>query len=167
MESPTVNVVPFFHSPGDLIGWFIFRWIWCNGILNVVAIVVAIGVVIVVNPTVVLALGGGVLTIIVCINWLLFCFFVSNLIIVGGEKSLFLLYLLVKCVRFLGHWQYESQIFLIMVNDTHMEELVLYGKIHWDIRLAASDVFHLFTYRLSSFNFMIAQMSEKRDSSSI
>ena len=103
MESPTVNVLPFFHSPGDLIGWFIFRWIWCNGILNVVAIVVAVGVVIVVDPIVVIALGGGVVTIIVGINYLLFCFFVFNLIIAGGEESLFLLCLLLKCVRFLGH----------------------------------------------------------------
>ena len=33
-------------------------------------------------------------------------------------------------------------------NDTHMEEFVLCWiqyKIHWNTRLAASDVFHMFT----------------------
>ena len=36
-------------------------------------------------------------------------------------------------------------------------------KIHWNTRLAASDVFHLFTQLiLSSFNSIIVQMSEKR-----
>ena len=37
-------------------------------------------------------------------------------------------------------------------------------KIHLNTRLAASDVFHMFT-QLSSFNFITVQMSEKRDSS--
>ena len=56
--------------------------------MNVVAIVVAIGVVIVV-AVVVLALAGGVATIIVGINGLFFCFAVVNLIIVSGDENLF------------------------------------------------------------------------------
>ena len=46
-------------------------------------------------------------------------------------------------------------------NDTLMEELALYSKIHWKTRLDASDVFHMFT-QLSSFNSIIVQMPEKR-----
>ena len=39
-------------------------------------------------------------------------------------------------------------------------------KIYWNSRLAASDVFHVYTINyLSSFNSIIVQMSEKRDSS--
>ena len=53
--------------------------------MNVVAIVVAIGVVIVV----VFVLGGGVATTIVGINCLFFCFVVFNLIIVSGDENLF------------------------------------------------------------------------------
>ena len=40
------------------------------------------------------------------------------------------------------------------INDTHVEELVLYWiqyKIHWNTRLAASDVFHLFTQWIKFF----------------
>ena len=55
----------------------------------------------------------SLLTQIVCCS----VFFVFNLIIVSGEENLFLPYLLLKCVRFLGHWQYESQNFLIMVKS--------------------------------------------------
>ena len=57
--------------------------------MNVVAIVVAIGVVIVFVAVIVLAVGGGVATIIVGINCLLFWFVVFNLIIVSGEENLF------------------------------------------------------------------------------
>ena len=38
-------------------------------------------------------------------------------------------------------------------------------KIHRNTRSGASDVFHMFTNQLSSFNSIILQMSEKRDSS--
>ena len=54
-----------------------------------------------------------------------------------------------------------------LFNDTHMEELVLYWKVHWNTRLPASDVFICLHNQLSSFKFIIVQMSEKRDSSSI
>ena len=57
--------------------------------MNVVAIVVAIGVVIAIVVVIVLAVGGGVATIIVGINCLLFWFVVFNLIIVSGEENLF------------------------------------------------------------------------------
>ena len=48
-----------------------------------------------------------------------------------------------------------------------MEELVLYWiqyKNPLKYKVAASDVFHMFT-QLSCFNSIIVQMSEKRDSS--
>ena len=38
-----------------------------------------------------------------------------------------------------------------LFNDTHMEELVLYWKVHWNTRLAASDVFHMFTQSIKFF----------------
>ena len=38
-------------------------------------------------------------------------------------------------------------------------------KIHWKTGLAASDVFHILHNQLSSFNSIIVQMSEERDSS--
>ena len=57
--------------------------------MNVVAIVVAIGVVIVAVSAVVLALNGGVATIIIGINCLFFYFVIFNLIIVSGEENLF------------------------------------------------------------------------------
>ena len=57
--------------------------------MNVVAIVVAIGVVIVDVAFVFLALGGGVAAIIVGINCLFFCFVDFNLIIVSGDQNLF------------------------------------------------------------------------------
>ena len=69
--------------------------------MNVVVIVVAIVIIIVVVAVVVLAFGGGVATIIVGINCLLFWLVVFNLIIVSGEENLFEENL--KCVRFLGH----------------------------------------------------------------
>ena len=40
------------------------------------------------------------------------------------------------------------------LNDTHMQELVLYEfrtKIHWNARLAASDVFLMFTQSVKFF----------------
>ena len=57
--------------------------------MNVVAIVVAIGVVIVAVSAVVLALNGGVATIIIGKNCLFFCFVIFNLIIFSGEENLF------------------------------------------------------------------------------
>ena len=57
--------------------------------MNVVAIVVAIGVVIVDVAFVFLAFGGGVAAIIVGINCLFFCFVDFNLIIVSGDQNLF------------------------------------------------------------------------------
>ena len=43
------------------------------------------------------------------------------------------------------------------INDTHST------KIHWNTRSVTSDVFHIFTQSISSFNSIIVQMSEKRD----
>ena len=44
---------------------------------------------------------------------------------------------------------------LSLFNNTHTEELVLYWiqykKIHWNTRLAASDVFHMFTKSIKFF----------------
>ena len=53
------------------------------------------------------------------------------------------------------------------LNVTHRGDLSFtefITKIHWNTRLAASDIFHIFT-ELSSFNSIIVQMSEKHDSS--
>ena len=54
---------------------------------------------------------------------------------------------------------------LITLNDTHREKLVLYDfstKIYWETRLAASDVFHMFTQSIKLLYSIIVQMSEKR-----
>ena len=77
-------------NPAIMIRWFIFRWIWCNGIFNVVVIAVATGVVTAV--VVVLALGGGVAIIIVVINCLVFYFVAFNMIIISSEKTFFTLF---------------------------------------------------------------------------
>ena len=57
--------------------------------LNVVVLVVAVGVVIIVVAFVVIALGGGVDSIIGDINCLFSYFVVFNLIIVSGEENFF------------------------------------------------------------------------------
>ena len=54
------------------------------------------------------------------------------------------------------------------LNDTHWEKWCFTKfstKIHWNTRLTASDVFHILHNQLISFNSIIVQMSEKRDSS--
>ena len=52
--------------------------------------------------------------------------------------------------------------FLFRLMILTWKNLCFTEKIHWNTRLAASDVFHIFT-QLSSFNSIIVQMSEKRD----
>ena len=38
-----------------------------------------------------------------------------------------------------------------VLNDTHMENLCLTEKIHWNTGLAAFDVFHMFTQSIKFF----------------
>ena len=55
------------------------------------------------------------------------------------------------------------------INERQREKLMCFTefstKIYGNTKLAASDVFHMSTQSLSSFNSIIVRMSEKRDSS--
>ena len=49
---------------------------------------------------------------------------------------------------------FQKDALFFVFNDTLVEELVLYWiqyKIHWNTRLAASDVFHMFTQSIKFF----------------
>ena len=55
----------------------------------------------------------------------------------------------------------------VLFNDIYMEELDSVQKLHWNTRLATSDVFHMFTQSIKFFfNSIIVRTSEKHDSSS-
>ena len=54
-----------------------------------------------------------------------------------------------------------------LLNILTWKNLCFTEKIHWNTRLAASDVFHMLTQSINDDNSIIVQMSEERNSSSI